>query len=309
MSCVRLARGYTARPKYLKFSGCYHGHSDVLLATGGEAKGKPFEDGIDESVHESAVIGRYNDIRALDGLFAKHGRDLAAVVVEPVGSNMGVVPPVPGFLQALRRKCDESGALLIFDEVVTGFRFRYGSTSAMFDVQPDFVTYGKIIGGGLPIGAYVSRLKYLELLSHRGGGVFQGGTFAGNPMSMAAGRATLQQLSDPAIYEHLERLGAAMESGIRAGFARVGLPFGFQRVGSLASLILVEGLSSITNLEEADRQNTALFGEYHRAMCDRGILLPPSITEPIFISAVHTDADIQLFVDATVEILSGLVAS
>ena len=306
MTAVRLAKGCTDRSKIVKFNGGYHGHSDVLLARGTKRLMRAaggVHNGLDDFVLDNTLIVEYNDAAGAAALFADHGRDIAAVVVEPCATNMGLVKPLPGFLARLRQLCDDAGALLIFDEVVSGFRFRHGSLSIELGIEPDFVTFGKIIGGGTPIGAYGGRAEHLTLLQ-TAGGVFQGGTFAGNPLSMAAGLATLEETAREGFYERLERLGALVEDVLVGGFRRTGLPYGVQRKGSLFSFILAEGLDRLTNFADVQRQDTALFAGFHHDMSERGFLLPPTIEEPVFISAAHTESDLRAFAEAAVDALA-----
>jgi glutamate-1-semialdehyde 2,1-aminomutase len=247
----------------------------------------------------------YNDADAVRTAFDARGSEIAAVVVEPYACNMGLVLPVPGFLEELRASCDGTGALLIFDEVVTGFRFCYGSISNTVGVEPDLVTFGKIIGGGTPIGAYAGRGVHMSLLA-RANGVFQGGTFAGNPLSMAAGLAMLSELREPGFYDRLDLLGDVLEREIVAGLAESGLAYGLVRAGSAAALLLVDGAPPVRNHIEAARQDTALYGRLHLQLMRRGFLLPPSVDEVFFLSAAHTTEHVRGLGTATVEALAQL---
>ncbi|HEU5319643.1 MAG TPA: aminotransferase class III-fold pyridoxal phosphate-dependent enzyme, partial [Methylomirabilota bacterium] len=246
-------------------------------------------------------------VAGVTAAFRAWGHDVAAVIVEPCATNMGVVRPVPGFLAALREACDAAGALLVFDEVVSGFRFRYGGLGPEVGVEPDLVTFGKIIGGGTPIGAFGGRAHHLEVL-RRAGGVFQGGTFAGNPLSMAAGLATLDELAKPGFYEGMERRGCVTEATLLHGFQKHGLPFFVQRKGSLLSLILIEGQKRLGNLDDVQKQDGKLFARFHLRMLEAGFLLPPTIEEPLFISAAHTEDDLVRFATAAARVLADLAA-
>ena len=293
MSALRLAKAYTGRPKILTFEGCYHGHSDIVLAESGSSQ-------------EPAVLrARYNSVDDVQAVFATWGHELAAAIVEPYACNMGLVLPEPGFLAALRTACSEAGTLLVFDEVVTGFRLQFGSVSPALEVEPDLTTFGKIIGGGTPIGAYGGKHALMRLLEDRAT-LFQGGTFAGNPLSIAAGLATLDELQRPGTYEGLERLGQRLEDGIRRGFSRSGLRYGFERKGSICSFILIEGVERVRDHAGASRQDAALYADFHGQMVQRGFLMPPSVEETFFLSTAHTEAEIDAFATAAVEVLTEL---
>lgn len=314
MTVLRLAKAATGRRKVLKFKGGYHGHSDALLARASKpqmraaAGATSVNNGLDPAVVESVPHCEYNDAETMRQIFEDHRREIAAVVVEPIATNMGIVPPLPEFLGEARRLCDDSGALLIFDEVVSGFRFCFGSVSKILGVTPDLVTYGKIIGGGLPVGAYGGRAEVMDILT-KSGGVFQGGTFAGSPVTMAAGLAQLRQLREPGFYEEMGRKGALVRDGLRRGFEGLGLPFAVQGMGSLFSIILIDGLDAMRNSQDVARQNAALFSALHKGLVDRGYLLPPSIEEPGFISAAHTDDQLHTLVDHCLELLDRQRAS
>lgn len=291
MSALRLARGYTGRDLILKFEGGYHGHSDSTLAKAakphmrGGAAG--VRTGLSERVANEVLTVPYNDLDAVETIFQQHGSELAAAIVEPVATNMGLVPGTEAFLTGLRALCDEYGAVLIFDEVVSGFRLCYGAASNMLGVRPDLTTFGKIIGGGTPVGAYGGRADIMALVAQQGG-VFQGGTFAGNPLTMAAGLATLEVLANEEIYDKLDRLGSCYEQTTVELFRRQGLPFTIVRRGSLLSYVLVPGLAQCRNFADVARQDRALFQRLHLHLTTEGYLLPPTIEEPIFISAAHT---------------------
>jgi glutamate-1-semialdehyde 2,1-aminomutase len=276
MTAVRLARTFTGRQRLVKFAGCYHGHSDALLA-GGSAKTSARSD-------PSTLILSYNDPGGLRAAFAEHRREIAAIIMEPVACNMGLVVPTREFVLAAREMCDEHDALLIFDEVVTGFRFNYGSAAALVGAQPDIVTFGKIIGGGTPIGAYAGPRHVMRLLDGVGG-VFQGGTFAGNPLSMAAGVAALGELRLPMFYERLESLGACLEVELDAQMRMAGVEtYSLERVGSVASLV------PLGTDGESDAER---YSSLHARLMECGHLLPPSIDEPLFLSCAHTPEDVR----------------
>lgn len=309
MSAVRLARSWTSRRMLLKFRGCYHGHADALLARGTKKQmvgDVPSNyDGLDPSIVENTLIARYNDVDDVRQNFERHGSDIAAIIVEPIATNMGLVPPLPGFLEALRRLCNQYGALLIFDEVVSGFRLCFGSVSKLFKVEPDLIIFGKIIGGGTPVGAYGGRAELMSRIA-KPGGVFQGGTFAGNALTMAGGLQTLQILARDGFYERLEGLGQLYETVTLDGFARHGLPYGFLRRGSLFSYVLIENKGRCENYDDVQQQDAELFAEFHLEMAKRGFLFPPTIEEPGFISAAHSVDDVHNCATVAVEQIARL---
>jgi len=306
MTAVRLARAATDRELIVKFRGCYHGHADTLLASAGPSVGRRSR-GLPAGLEASVLVLDYNDAAGVRAAFDARPEEIAAVVVEPYACNMGLVLPEPGFLEELRAACDRSGALLIFDEVVTGFRFCYGSIANLLGVQPDLVTFGKIIGGGTPIGAYAGRREHMSLLEDAGG-VFQGGTFAGNPLSMAAGLAMLAELREPGFYDRLDGLGQSLEDALVAGLAGDGLGYGLVRAGSAASLVLIEGAPPVRCHSDAARQDAELYGRLHLELMCAGFLLPPSIDEVFFLSAAHTADDVTRLATAVVEALAALRA-
>ena len=290
MSAVRLARGFTRRDRVLTFSGCYHGHSDGLLATGGSGLatlGIPASPGVPTGTTADTVVTTYNDVDAAAAAVERYGEGLAAILVEPVAGNMGVVPPAPGFLEALRALCDASGALLVFDEVITGFRVARGGAQERFGVRPDLTILGKIVGGGLPAAAFGGRADVLERLAPAGD-VYQAGTLSGNPLATAAGISVLRRLRNASVYEELERTGARLEAGL-ARYGRV------QRVGAMATLFVGEG--AIRNFEDAKATDAERYGALFRHLLERGIYLAPSPFECMFVSLAHSDED----VDRTVE--------
>ena len=293
MSVVRLARAYTSRDRILKFSGCYHGHVDSLLASAGSGVatlGLPSTPGTPTRATEHTIVCSYNDVDAAAAAVARYGEGLAAIIVEPVAGNMGVVPPERGFLTALRRLCDGSGAVLIFDEVITGFRVARGGAQERFGVTPDLTILGKIAGGGLPLAAFGGRAEIMDRLAP-GGDVYQAGTLSGNPLATAAGLAVLRRLRDGAIYDALEARGARLEAGL-APHGRV------QRVGAMATLFMTD--EPVRNFDEAQRCDTERYGALFRHLLARGFYIAPSQFECMFVSLAHGDEEI----DGTVRALA-----
>lgn len=291
MSAIRLARGYTGKNRIIKFRGCYHGHSDAMLVkagSGGITTGVPDSIGVPAAVVTDTMIADYNSIESVKNLFEAAGNEIATVIVEPVAANMGVVPPAPGFLQFLRAITSEYGALLIFDEVITGFRIAPGGASERYGVIPDLVTLGKIIGGGMPIGAYGGRREIMEMVSPSGK-VYQAGTLAGNPVATAAGIATLSWLRDNRnIYAELEEKGAKIEAALKKRF---GESASVNRTGSLLSVFFTS--CRVTDYESATSSDAERFSRFFSYMLDNGIYLAPSQYEAWFISAAHSDEDID----------------
>ena len=301
MSALRLARGATGRSKIIKFAGCYHGHSDSMLVKAGSGAltgGAPDSAGVPREIAGDTLTASYNDLASVEGLLKANPGQVAAVIVEPVAANMGVVPPQPGFLQGLRRLCDESGALLILDEVITGFRLAPGGAQEYYGVRADLVTYGKIIGGGMPVGAYGGSRKLMELVAPMGP-VYQAGTLSGNPVAMAAGLAQLQILnSRPEIYAGLEQKGAMLETGLKEALS--GVPAQVNRVGSLLTVFFTE--QSVTGYDQARSSDQERFRLWYNGLLQRGIYAAPSQFEAMFLSSAHTDEDIQRVIDAAREI-------
>lgn len=291
MSAIRLARGYTGKNRIIKFRGCYHGHSDAMLVkagSGGITTGVPDSIGVPAAVVADTMIADYNSIESVKNLFEAAGNEIATVIVEPVAANMGVVPPAPGFLQFLRDITSKYGALLIFDEVITGFRIAPGGASERYGVIPDLVTLGKIIGGGMPIGAYGGRREIMEMVSPSGK-VYQAGTLAGNPVATAAGIATLSWLRDNRnIYAELEEKGTKIEEALKKRF---GESASVNRTGSLLSVFFTS--LRVTDYESATTSDTERFSRFFSYMLDNGIYLAPSQYEAWFISAAHSDEDID----------------
>ncbi len=292
MSAVRVARGFTGRERIVKFVGCYHGHSDAFLAAAGSGVltlSLPDSPGVTKGTTADTLLVEYNDVEALTALFAERGEEIAALIVEPVAGNMGVVPPLPGFLEACRDLCTEAGALLIFDEVITGFRVAWGGAQARFGVMPDLTTLGKIIGGGLPVGAFGGRRDVMETVAPLGS-TYQAGTLSGNPLAMAAGAATLEVLGAPGVYERLESLAAAAAAGLEEAAAQGDAPFTLNRVGPMMTLFFCEG--PVTSFADAKHADTGLYARYWRHMLESGVYLAPSQFEAAMISLALTDDDI-----------------
>jgi glutamate-1-semialdehyde 2,1-aminomutase len=298
MSAIRIARGYTGRDKIIKFSGCYHGHSDGLLARAGSGAATlsvPDSLGVPGSIVEQTVVVPFNDLNALKIEIEKAPESIAAVIVEPVAGNMGVVPPKDGFLNGLRNLCDHSGALLIFDEVITGFRVASGGAQALYAVKPDLTCLGKIIGGGLPVGAFGGRRSIMESLAPVGG-VYQAGTLSGNPLAVAAGLATLRVLKTADPYPELENRSSRLAEGIKEILGRKGIPHTVNRVGSMFSLFFHQG--PVTCYEEAAQADRDAFTCFFGRMLENGIYLAPSPFEAWFISTAHSEDDIERTLEA-----------
>ncbi len=299
MSAVRAARGFTGRDKIIKFEGCYHGHSDAMLVKAGSGVmtgGQPGSAGVPSACVQDTLSAVYNDLSSVDHLIQQHQGKIAAIIVEPVGANMGVVPPKEGFLQGLRQRCTKEGILLIFDEVITGFRLGPAGAQGLFDVTPDITTFGKIIGAGMPVGAYGGRREIMECVSPCGK-VYQAGTLSGNPVAMAAGLAQLRILqSTPQIYEKLNSLGEQLFEGMRRLVKQYQAPYTVNSIGSLGCLFFTP--SSVQNYEDAQRSDTAAYGVYFRFMLENGIYLAPAQFEAMFLSHAHTREDIDFTLES-----------
>ena len=304
MSAIRLARGYTDRPKVIKFEGCWHGHADSFLIRAGSSAltmGAPSSPGVTDGIAADTLTAPFNDLAAVEKMVAENAGQVAAIIVEPIAGNMGVIPPVPGFLEGLRKVTAEAGIVLIFDEVITGFRVHPGGAQTLYGVQPDLTTLGKIIGGGLPVGAFGGRREIMEHISPLGKMVSQAGTLSGNPLAMTAGYETLKRLRSPGVYEELESKAAALEAGVRENLDALGLNLQLNRVGAMMTLFFTE--APVTGYEAATGSDQDQFARYFRAMLERGIYLAPSQFEAAFVSLAHSDADIQETVAAQREAL------
>ncbi|HOK78116.1 MAG TPA: glutamate-1-semialdehyde 2,1-aminomutase [Verrucomicrobiota bacterium] len=305
MSAVRLARGYTGRDKIIKFEGCYHGHVDSLLVKAGSGAltfGQPDSAGIPSSFAQHTIVLPFNHEGAVRSAFMANRGKIAAVILEPVPGNAGVYLPKPGYLQFLREITEREGALLIFDEVMTGFRLARGGAQELFDVRPDLTCLGKIIGGGLPVGAFGGRREIMDCLAPEGP-VYQAGTLSGNPLAMAAGIASLEML-DQTTYERLEQLGSRLESGFREAARRAGVPVQFNRCGSMFCAYFTS--EPVRNLDDAMRSDRGCFARFFRAMLEAGVYIAPSQFEAGFISTAHTEEDIDLTLAAAANALQAL---
>jgi glutamate-1-semialdehyde 2,1-aminomutase len=303
MSALRVARGFTGRSKLIKIDGGYHGHADMLLAAAGSGAatlGIPGSAGVTAAAVADTLIVPFNDERAMAAAFATHPGQVAALIVEPIPGNMGLVPPKAGYLQALRRLCDEAGALLIFDEVISGLRAAPGGAQGLYSVRPDLTCLGKIIGGGLPLGAYGGRADIMKVVAPDGP-VYQAGTLSGNPLAMAAGLAMLGQLT-PQSYDRLDAMGARLEAGIHDAVSKSGVDACIQRVGSAFTLFFFPG--PVADFADAKKANIKGYAHFFHGMLERGFYLPPAQLEAAFISLAHTDAEIDSFIAAAQETLA-----
>lgn len=298
MSALRLARAYTERSKVIKFEGCYHGHVDALLVKAGSGAltfGVPTSPGISPAVAGETIVVPYNDLAAVEAVFAREGKEIAAVIVEPVAGNMGVVPPAPGFLEGLRELTKDHGSLLIFDEVITGFRVAYGGAQGMYGVTPDLTCLGKIIGGGLPVGAYGGRREVMEMVAPSGP-VYQAGTLAGNPLAVAAGIATIKELQKPGTYETLERRAALLADGLAGAAEEAGVEVCLNRVGSMLCSFFTAG--PVNDYAAATRSDTGKYAVFFKALLDEGVYLAPSQFEAAFVSLAHGEEEICYTIEA-----------
>ncbi|MFB3814615.1 MAG: glutamate-1-semialdehyde 2,1-aminomutase [Terriglobales bacterium] len=303
MSAIRLARGYTKRKYIVKFEGCYHGHADSLLVKAGSGVatlGIAGSAGVLDELAQFTLALPYNDVGAVEQAFSKFKRQIACVIVEPVVGNMGCVPPSPGYLEALRDITRRDGAVLIFDEVMTGFRVSYGGAQELYGIRPDLTTLGKVIGGGLPVGAYGGPAEIMDMVAPVGP-VYQAGTLSGNPLAMAAGLAMLCHLRDnrQAVYQRLERLSAMLVDGVAQAAKEAGVQMTHNRVGAMFTWFFTDRL--VRNWDDASTCDTKAFGRYFRGMLDAGVYLPPSQFEAAFVSAAHTEQDIEQTIAAARE--------
>ncbi|WP_020406091.1 glutamate-1-semialdehyde 2,1-aminomutase [Hahella ganghwensis] len=307
MSAIRLARGYTGRDKIIKFEGCYHGHSDSLLVKAGSGAltlGVPNSPGVPASIAEHTITLTYNDIDQVKRCFEEIGQDIAAVIVEPIAGNMNCIPPVHGFLEALRSCCDDAGAVLIFDEVMTGFRVSLGGAQEIYSVQPDLTTLGKVIGAGLPVGAFGGRR---EIMSHIAplGPVYQAGTLSGNPLAMASGLAMLNEISQPGFHDELGAKAKRLIEGFKQAAADASIPMTTHQIGGMFGFFFSEE-DTITRFDQVMKCDTERFKAFYHGMLQKGIYLAPSAFEAGFISSAHSDQDISATIDAAAEVLKSL---
>jgi glutamate-1-semialdehyde 2,1-aminomutase len=298
MSALRLARAYTRRDKIIKFEGCYHGHADLLLVQAGSGVatlGLPDSPGVPSATVQDTLVARFNDLASVDGLFSRFPEEIAAVIVEPVAGNMGVVPPVEGFLHGLRQITAQHGALLIFDEVMTGFRVHPGGAQALYGIQPDLTTLGKVIGGGLPVGAYGGKREIMQLIAPAGS-VYQAGTLSGNPLAMTAGITTLNILQQPGVWQGLESAARRMAEGINRAAHTASVPIYNTRVGTMFTTFFTDG--PVHDWPTAKTCDTKRFARFFRAMLENGVYLAPSQFEAGFISSAHTPEIIDQTIEA-----------
>jgi glutamate-1-semialdehyde 2,1-aminomutase len=306
MSAIRLARGFTGRDLLVKFDGCYHGHADTLLVAAGSGVatlGIPGSPGVPEAFVQDTLSLPYNDTGRVRDVVSKRGDQIAAIIVEPVAGNMGLVPPEPGFLETLKTLTEDNGIILIFDEVMTGFRVAYGGAQALYEVLPDLTCLGKVIGGGLPVGAYGGKREIMKKVAPEGP-VYQAGTLSGNPVAMAAGIATLKRLQRPGFYKDLEAMSAMLEEGLAEALGRAGFEAVTNRVGSMMGLFFTA--QPVKDFATAQTSDLALFTKYFKGMLERGIYLAPSQYEALFVSSAHNEGDIQATILAANEVFSTL---
>ncbi len=304
MAAIRVARGFTGRDKIIKFEGCYHGHADSFLIAAGSGvmtMGSPDSPGVTKATALDTLTAPYNDLASVEMLIANNHNQIAALILEPVVGNMGCVLPEPGFLEGLRTLCDREGILLIFDEVMTGFRLAKGGAQERFGIKPDMTTMGKIIGGGMPVGAYGGRADIMNIVSPAGP-VYQAGTLSGNPIAMSAGLAMLHHLNDhPDVYTRLDEIGEKLTSGFRASIQKLGLNFTINHIGSMFTLFMTD--RPVSNFVDAKTCDLPLFGRYFHAMLKRGVYFPPSQFESLFVSTALTDELIEQVIQANEEAL------
>ena len=307
MSAIRLARGYTGRDKIVKFEGCYHGHSDSLLVKAGSGAltlGVPTSPGVPAALAELTLTVSFNDIDQVHAAFSEYGNEIACVIVEPVAGNMNCVPPAPGFLEGLRALCDEYQSVLIFDEVMTGFRVALGGAQALYGVMPDLTTFGKVIGGGLPVGAFGGEREIMERIAPLGP-VYQAGTLSGNPVAMAAGLATLDIISQQDFFPRLTAMTQRLTDGLQERAAAAGIPFTTNRVGGMFGLFFTDKphVQSYTDVMSCDVER---FKRFFHGMLDHGVYLAPSAFEAGFVSGAHSAADIDATLEAAGRVFAGL---
>ncbi|MBD2754419.1 glutamate-1-semialdehyde 2,1-aminomutase [Spirosoma validum] len=310
MAAIRVARGFTGRDKIIKFEGCYHGHGDSFLIAAGSGAmtmGVPDSPGVTKATAADTLTAPYNDLAAVEVLLANNQNQIAAIILEPVVGNMGCVLPEPGFLEGIRTLCDKNGVLLIFDEVMTGFRLAKGGAQERFNIVPDLTTMGKIIGGGMPVGAYGGRAEIMNIVSPAGP-VYQAGTLSGNPIAMSAGLAMLHYLNEhPDVYSRLEEVGNKLTDGFRSALLKTGLNYTINHVGSMFTLFMTE--RPVTNFSEAKSCDLPLFGRYFHAMLNRGVYLAPSQFESLFLSTALTDELVEQIIQANEESLTEAITT
>ena len=306
MSAIRLSRGFTGRDKIIKFEGGYHGHADSLLVKAGSGAatfGVPDSPGVPAGLAGNTITCPYNDIDAVKAAMDREGKNVACIIVEPVAGNMGCVPPVPGFLEGLREVCDKYGALLILDEVMTGFRVAYGGAQSLYKIKPDLTCLGKVIGGGMPVGAYGGRRDIMEKVSPVGP-VYQAGTLSGNPLAMTAGIEMLKQLKKPGVYKELEKKSDMLERGLKEVFRKAGVAASFNRVGSMFTTFFTDG--EVRDYSGARTSDTARFSKFFKGMLENGVNIAPSQFEAGFMSLAHSESDINKTIKAAAKALKGL---
>lgn len=306
MSALRLARGVTGRSKIVKFEGCYHGHGDSLLIKAGSGAltfGVPTSPGVPETIASETIVAQFNDLEGITQIFEEVGEEIAGVIVEPVTGNMGVVLPEPGFLEGLRKITKKYGSLLIFDEVMTGFRVSYGGAQEYYKIDPDLTCLGKIIGGGLPVGAYGGKRQYMEQIAPQGP-IYQAGTLSGNPLAMAAGLTSIRLLQKEGVYDMLTRKTQKLAQGLRDIAQELGLPIWVNSLGAMFSAFFTE--EPVRDFKSASTSDVQLFGAFFRGMLERGVYLAPSQFEAVFLSTVHTEEDIQYTLEQSRAVLKSL---
>ena len=307
MSAIRLARGFTGRDTIVKFEGCYHGHSDSLLVKAGSGAltlGVPTSPGVPAALAEQTLTLDYNNIDMVRDAFKQYGDKIACIIVEPVAGNMNCIPPVPGFLEGLREVCDEYGTVLIFDEVMTGFRVALGGVQAYYNIKPDLTTLGKVIGGGMPVGAFGGKREIMEQIAPLGP-VYQAGTLSGNPVAMAAGLKTLELISAPGFYDELNKKVNTLVDGILEKAKAAGIAMTSNTIGGMFGLFFTEA-DNVTDFQQATQCNVERFQKFYHGMLDEGIYLAPSAYEAGFVSSAHTDEDLQKTIDAAEKVFSTL---
>ncbi len=307
MSAIRVARGFTKKDKIIKFEGCYHGHADYFLIKAGSGAltlGVPTSPGVTKNIAKDTLIAEYNNINSVKNLILKNKNQIAAIIIEPIAGNMGVVPAEKSFLKGLRTLCNENNIVLIFDEVMSGFRVAAGGAQQLFGIKPDMTTFGKIIGGGLPVGAFGGKKEIMEMIAPSGP-VYQAGTLSGNPLAMSAGFAALNYIkNNPDIYNSLEGISSYLANGFKSNLKKIKKSFAFNRIGSMMCMFFTE--EKVTNFKTAVKSDTLVYGRYFHEMLNQGIYFAPSQFEAIFISAAHTKEDLDKTIEAQDKALSAI---